>query len=374
MHLSPLSFSHAWKERLLMKKLLYGRMALLYIAGLSALFIHTGCDKLLSPLDTTIQDRPLRVYLPPGYGTSTKNYPVVYLFDGDQWSITNLLNDRILRGELQEMIVVQVYSTDQRTSEFLPYDDAYVTENFGRYTPNARAFANYIIGTVIPKIDGTYRTIKDRSGRSAMGFSFGGLFVTWLAFNYDTTFSMAGALSPSYWVANNKLFDEIAAMPKKDVRLWFDLGTREWDYYIPLLDVLAGKGMVYGKDFVYYEVKDGSHTMIDWVERIEYPMILFKPPASDSIVSIRTDLEVIKSSLTQGLYFQRLNPVLTFRSGLVYSAAQFATYQLLNPNDGVVNRDGSFDFTSTHDLIVKIRYQNESDSITVGFQAVQQMK
>jgi len=328
----------------------------------------------LSPLDTAIQDRPLRVYLPPGYGTSAKSYPVVYLFDGEQWALTNLLNDRILRGELQEMIVVQVYSTDQRTSEFLPYDDAYVTENFGRYTPNAKAFANYVVGTVIPKIDGTYRTIRDRSARAAMGFSFGGLFVTWLAFNYDTTFSMAGALSPSYWIANNKIFDEIAAMPRKDVKLWFDIGTREWDYYIPLLDVLAGKGLVYGRDFLYYEVKDGSHTMIDWVERIEYPMILFKPPASDSIVRMKTDLEVIRSLTMQGVYFQRLNPVITLKSGLVHSAAQFATYQLLNPSDGVVNRDGSFDFKSTNDLIVKIRYQTASDSVVVGYQTVQQMK
>jgi predicted alpha/beta superfamily hydrolase len=357
-----------------MKMTLNSRAALILIVAASVLFVHPGCEKLLSPIDTTIQDRPLRVYLPPGYGTSTKNYPVVYLFDGEQWAITNLLNDRILRGELQEMIVVQVYSTDQRTSEFLPYDDAYVTANFGRYVPNAKAFANYVIGTVIPKIDGTYRTIKDRSGRAAMGFSFGGLFVTWLAFTYDTTFSMAGALSPSYWVANNKIFDDIKTMPRKNVKLWFDIGTREWDYYIPLLDVLDGKGMTYGKDFLYYEVKDGSHMMIDWAERIEYPMILFKPPVTDSIVSIRTDLEVIRSVTMQGVYFLRLNPVITLKSGLVHSAATFASYQITNPADGVVNRDGSFEFTSTHDLIVKIRYQNVSDSVVVGYQTVQQMK
>ncbi len=357
-----------------MKRTLINRAVLILVAALSVLFVHAGCEKILSPIDTTIQDRPVRVYLPPGYGTSIKSYPVVYLFDGEQWAITNLLNDRILRGELQEMIVVQVNSTDQRTSEFVPYDDAYVTQNFGRYVPNAKAFANYIIGTVIPKIDATYRTIKDRNSRAAMGFSFGGLFATWLAFNYDTTFSMAGALSPSYWVANNKIFDDIAAMPRKDVKLWFDIGTLEWEYYIPLLGVLAEKGLVYGKDFLYYEVKGASHIMFDWAERIEYPMILFKPPASDSIISMRTDLEVIRSVTRQGVYFQRLNPVITMKSGLVYSAATFASYQLLNPGDGVVNRDGSFEFKSTHDLVVKIRYQNVSDSVVAGYQTIQQMK
>ena len=357
-----------------MRKTLVSGMVLIVVGVASSMVLHAGCEKVLSPIGTTIQDRPLRVYLPPGYGSSTKSYPVVYLFDGEQWAITNLLNDRILRGELQEMIVVRIYSTDQRTSEFVPYDDSYVTQNFGRYVPNAKAFANYVVGTIIPGIDGTYRTIKDRSGRAAMGFSFGGLFATWLAFNYDTTFSMAGALSPSYWVANNRIFDDIAAMPRKDVKLWFDIGTREWDYYIPLLDVLAGKGLVYGRDFLYYEVKNASHTMVDWSARIEYPMILFKPPVSDSIVGMRTDLEVIRSVTMQGVYFQRLNPVITMKSGLIYSAATFASYTLLNPADGVVNRDGSFDFKSAHDLIVKIRYQNVSDSVVVGYQAVQQMK
>jgi len=91
-------------------------------------------------------------------------------------------------------------------------------------------------------------------------------------------------------------------------------------------------------------------------------------------VSMRTDLEVIKSITTAGAYFQRLNPVITHKSGLVHSAAQFATYQLLNPNDGVVNREGSFDFKSTNNLVVKIRYQNVSDSVVVGYQAVQQLK
>ena len=352
---------------------LYRILCIVLVASASFV-LYSGCETVLHPVSTEIQDRPLRVYLPPGYGTSTKRYPVVYLFDGEQWSINSLLNDRILKGTLQEMIVVQVYSTDQRTSEFLPYDDTYVTENFGRYVPNARAFANYIIGTVIPKIDGTYRTINDRSGRAAMGFSFGGLFVTWLAFNYDSTFSMAGALSPSYWVADNKIFSEVAAMPRKDVKLWFDIGTQEWDYYVPFLDVLAGKGMIYGKDMLYYEVKGGYHDMIDWVERIEYPMMLFKPPASDSMVSMRTDLEVIRSATMQGVYFQRLNPVITLKSTLVYSAAQFATYQLLNPADGVVNRDGSFEFTSTKDLSVLIRYQNFRDTVNVGYNAVQKMK
>lgn len=78
--------------------------------------------------------------------------------------------------------------------------------------------------------------------------------------------------------------------------------------------MLGGKALTYGKDFLYYEVKDASHSMIDWVERIEYLMILFKPPASDSIVSIRTDLEVIRSITMQGVYFQRLNPVITLCS------------------------------------------------------------
>src|SRR5262245_40098186 len=68
-----------------------------------------------------VEGRSLRIYLPPGYQNSGKRYPVVYLLDGQQWQIDDSLSKLIAGGKIEEIMVVGVYSSSQRTSEFLPY-------------------------------------------------------------------------------------------------------------------------------------------------------------------------------------------------------------------------------------------------------------
>lgn len=345
---------------------------LVIVLSVLLLPLFVSCDKILSGDD--VSDRDIRVYLPPSYQTSTKRYPVVYLLDGDQWHIDNLLNNYIKSGRFDELIVVEIASTERRTSDFLQYEDAYVRSVNNSYSPDARKFAEYIVGELIPSIDRQYRTLANRDNRAIIGASHGGLFAAWAAFNYESTFSMAGAMSPSFWVADYKLFDEIAAMPRKNVKLWFDTGTLEWDYNLRLSDILVGKGAVYGTDVVYYEVKNGRHQVLDWVGRIHCPLIMFKGPPAKQIVSFSTEIEVIKSTVDVGKYFLRLNPVVLMDNFLLYSAAQFAVYQVLNPQDGYVNRDGSFGFSSTNDLRVRVSYQGIVDTVNVRYAEVQSMK
>jgi hypothetical protein len=59
---------------------------------------------------------------------------------------------------------------------------------------------------------------------------------------------------------------------------------------------------------------------------------------------------------------------------LIYSAAQFASYQVLNPSDAIVYRDGSFDFLAIKDFRVRIGYQGIVDTVTVKYSEVQGMK
>jgi predicted alpha/beta superfamily hydrolase len=337
------------------------------------LFSFISCDKILGQND--VSDRNIRVYLPPSYNTSpSKRYPVVYLLDGDQWNIDNLLNNYIKSGRFEDMIVVEIGSTERRTDDFLPYEDAYVRNTEASYTPNARKFADYIVGDLIPSTDRQYRTIADRDNRAIIGASYGGLFALWAGFNYESTFSMVGAMSPSFWVADFKVFDEIAAMPKKNIKVWFDTGTLEWDYNLPLADILVGKGATYGTDVVYYEVKNGKHDVLDWVARVHCPLIMFKGPPAKEMISFSTELEVIKSTMEANKYFLRLNPVVLMDNFLIYSAAQFASYQVLNPSDAIVYRDGSFDFLAIKDFRVRIGYQGIVDTVTVKYSEVQGMK
>ncbi len=344
----------------------------------SFILLSLACkEKITSPESELVTDelngRNLQVYLPPSYQSSDKRYPVVYMHDGELWQIDDLLNDLIAKGKIGEIIFVRIFSTNQRTSDYLPYQDDYVRQDWGQYTPNAKNFSDFVVQKIIPYIDGKYRTIQDRKGRAVMGVSFGGLLAMWMGCNYSDYFSMVGAMSPSFWVADMQIFKDVAAQPKKDLKIWFDLGTLEWNYYIPLSDVLAQKGYAYGADFLYYEVPNGRHIPQDWIARIAYPLIFFQGKASTAITEFTVELEVIKS-VTRPVYFLRLNPVLELDNGLKYSLAQFADYELLNPSDGVVNYDGSFRFNSNKDLHVNVTYQNLSNELTISYQEVEDRK
>ncbi|MCI0693363.1 hypothetical protein L0337_15335 [candidate division KSB1 bacterium] len=342
------------------------------------IFCNWACVEKIASVENQfatdeVEGRSLQVYLPPSYQSSDKRYPVVYIHDGQQWQIHDLLDDLIKTGKIEEIILVGIFSSNQRTSEYLPYQDDYVTQDWGPYTPKAKQFSDFVVQKIIPYIDGKYRTIKDRKSRAIMGSSFGGLLALWMGYNYDDYFSMVGALSPSFWVADMQIFKDVDAQPKKDLKVWFDLGTLEWNYYIPLSDILSQKGYTYGADFLYYEVDGGRHDPNDWIARIAYPLIFFHGKASTTIADLNVKIEVIKS-FTRPVWFLRLNPVVEMDNGLKYSLAQFAKYELLNPSDGVVNYDGSFRFNSDKDLHVNVKYQHLSKPVTISYQEVESRK
>lgn len=342
------------------------------------IFCNWVCAEKIASADNQVatdevEGRILRSYLPPNYQNSDKRYPVVYIHDGQQWQIHDLLNELIKTGRIGEIILVGIFSSSQRTSEYLPYQDDYVTQDWGPYTPKAKEFSDFVVQKIIPYIDGKYRTIKDRKSRAIMGSSFGGLLALWMGFHYDDYFSMVGAMSPSFWVADMQIFNDVEVQPKKDLKIWFDLGTLEWNYYIPLSDVLAKKGYSYGADFLYYEVDGGRHAPNDWIARIAYPLIFFQGKAATTIADWNVKIEVIKS-VTRPVWFLRLNPVVEMDNGLKYSLAQFAEYELLNPADGVVNYDGSFRFNSNKDLRVNVKCKDLSNLVTISYQEVEDRK
>ncbi len=115
------------------------------------------------------------VYTPAEYDKNPdKEYPVFYLISGTTdtegaWykagKANIILDNMIASGDAEPMIVVMPYG--------------YV--NAGTPRPNTieaanmyKVFSNELVQTVIPFIDNTYRTIKNKDGRAISGFSRGG--------------------------------------------------------------------------------------------------------------------------------------------------------------------------------------------------------
>ncbi|BDT60802.1 hypothetical protein MasN3_42960 [Massilia varians] len=176
--------------------------------------------------------RQLRIYLPPGYATSNKRYPVLYMHDGqnlfdnatayaDEWKVDETLDALAREGKL-EMIVVGIDNgQDKRMTELNAWDNA----QFGK--GEGQAYTDFIVKTVKPMIDRQYRTLAGRAHTAIMGSSMGGLASHYALVQYPQVFSKAGVFSPAYWTAQPS-FDFVAAKPvPKDARVFLLMGEKE---------------------------------------------------------------------------------------------------------------------------------------------------
>ncbi|HEX9043678.1 MAG TPA: alpha/beta hydrolase-fold protein [Candidatus Limnocylindrales bacterium] len=136
------------------------------------------------------------VYTPPGYGTGSHRYPVIYEFPWvfRFWDrsvhIGSLFDGMISRGEIPPSIVVFVAHNGG------PYPDSECVDSFdGR-----EKFDTYVAQAVVPWVDRTYRTVATPAGRTLFGFSMGGFCSAVLALHHPELFGQAISFS-GYYVA-----------------------------------------------------------------------------------------------------------------------------------------------------------------------------
>ncbi len=134
--------------------------------------------------------RAVSVYLPPGYETSGKRYPVIYFlhgFTGDHKMLApmaEILDYAIARKKIRPFILVV---SDQRTS----YD--------GSFYSNSGLFGNWEDFTafdLVDYMDSKYRTLPDKDSRGITGHSMGGYGALKIAMHHPEIFGSVYALSP----------------------------------------------------------------------------------------------------------------------------------------------------------------------------------
>lgn len=140
------------------------------------------------------------VYLPVGYeNDTTRRYTVLYLLHGrgdDYYAWLNgvpVLDRLIASGDIPPVIAVM---PDMPSSDRAGYyiDSGYTGADFPA-EPVETAFFN----DLIPHIDATYRTLTEREGRIAAGYSMGGYGALRYALAYPQMFVGAIVLSPAVY-------------------------------------------------------------------------------------------------------------------------------------------------------------------------------
>ncbi len=176
--------------------------------------------------------RQLRLYLPPGYATSNKRYPVLYMHDGQnlfdnatayagEWKVDETLDALAKEGRLELIVVGIDNGAEKRMTELNAWDNP----QFG--PGENRAYTDFIVKTVKPMIDRRYRTLPDRANTAIMGSSMGGLASHYALVQYPEVFSKAGVFSPAYWTAQPS-FAFVASKPTpKDARVFMLMGGKE---------------------------------------------------------------------------------------------------------------------------------------------------
>lgn len=147
--------------------------------------------------------RRIWVYLPKGYATSPKLYPVLYMQDGQnlfnektaafgEWGVDECL-DSLQQKTGKECIVVGIDNGgENRLREYNPYDHP----EFGK--GEGKAYAEFLAQTLKPYIDTKYRTKKGPENTFVAGSSMGALISLYAMIQYPSVFGAAGIFSPSF--------------------------------------------------------------------------------------------------------------------------------------------------------------------------------
>ncbi len=177
--------------------------------------------------------REMYIYTPPGYDTSGKKYPVLYLLHGggeDQrgWSTQGradlILDNLIAEGKAKPMLIVMF--------------DGNIGFRGGPRAFNAnalRSFENELKTAVIPFVEGNYRVPTDAANRALAGLSMGGLQTLHAGVQNTDLFAHLGVFSSGWWANNSELSDPEYAYMKENAgkinanlrTFWISQGGKE---------------------------------------------------------------------------------------------------------------------------------------------------
>jgi predicted alpha/beta superfamily hydrolase len=169
------------------------------------------------------------VYLPKGYTTSAKKYPVIYMHDAQnlfdastsyagEWNI-----DETLDSIHAKVIVIGIENTENRMEELTPFQHS----KYGG--GKADAYLDFIVTTLKPRIDATYRTKTNAKNTAVFGSSLGGLVSFYAAIKYPEVFGKVGCFSPAFWFNRNEINDLLAQTKDFDTKIYFLCGDNEGD-------------------------------------------------------------------------------------------------------------------------------------------------
>ena len=264
---------------------------------------HTATASV-SVLDTAFRmpqlgrTRRVWLYLPPGYATSGRTYPVLYLHDGQnvfdaatsfagEWGVDETLDSLHALGDPGVIVVAVDNGGADRMNEYQPWRSTDARYGGGEGAP----YVDFLVQTLKPYIDAHYRTRPDRANTGIGGSSLGGIISIYAALEYPDVFGRVLIFSAPFFFQPQLFTMARAYRPRPSAtRFYFDTGLDEGATELGLphramahslqamVDTLAGAGVDTTADVCALLPADGVHS--EWFWRREFPAayrFLFAP-------------------------------------------------------------------------------------------------
>jgi predicted alpha/beta superfamily hydrolase len=239
--------------------------------GQAALKVHPDT---LSPQLRNYRD--ILVALPKDYAAGSSRHPVIYFQDGQNlfdlmtsyagdWGLVEMLNG--LDSNQPQPILVGIPNMGRRRRyEYSPFRD--IIHGGG----GGDRYLAFLVETVKPLVDASFRTRPERSHTVIAGSSLGGLISLYGFLRHADVFGAAGVQSPALWFADGavlRFVADTATLPAGRVHL--DVGTEEGGEALldvrSLRDLLVAGGYRLGRDLSYVEEEGADHDEAAWGRR-----------------------------------------------------------------------------------------------------------
>ena len=252
-----------------------------------------------------IPSRDVVIWLPEGYQAGD-TCDVLYMHDGNmlfdatttwnrqEWQVDEIMDSLIQAGTIRPCIVVGVYNTDDRLTEYFPAKTWQHVAEADRKEANinqltADAYLQFIVKELKPFIDERYKPLTNREHTFMMGSSMGGLISLYALCEYPQVFGGVTCLSSHLsmghlpegvdgetWATG---FRDYVGQHLPEVNsslIYMDHGTKDFDadygpYQERLDSVITAKG--WDRQHYLSLVFEGQgHNEKAWAKRLDQPL------------------------------------------------------------------------------------------------------
>jgi predicted alpha/beta superfamily hydrolase len=194
--------------------------------------MKAGEVSLLGPFQVPgLAPRPIRVYLPKSYDPTRPHFGL-YMLDGQNvfddlpsfsggWYIHEAV-ETLAKSKRPVPVVIGIeHGGPSRNLELSPFP-------FEADAGQIEIFLDWVTRHLMPALTAELNLVPPPLGAVIGGSSMGGLAAFWSHFHHPESFGGALVMSPSFWVANQAIFVDVAAQPTPEVsRIYLDAGARE---------------------------------------------------------------------------------------------------------------------------------------------------